>query len=172
MSLSIASLDTWITRSLNALLPHNEFFNELMLFFSAAGLYRFVWAACAVILIWALKKKGRKLIIPLALSSAGAYLLVEHLLKGLFGRVRPSELIEVLGKSCPANFSFPSGHAAVAFAAAAVAARFDKKHALLYYLLAGMVAFSRIYLGCHYFGDVIGGAGIGILLARMLNRAR
>ena len=63
------------------------------------------------------------------------------------------------------NFeSFPSGHTAVAFSGASfITHRYGKKYAIPTYLLATFVGYSRVYAKKHYWGDVIVGAGIGIL---------
>ncbi len=68
------------------------------------------------------------------------------------------------------GFSFPSGHAFIAFMAAVILTRFFGK-VWLWYGLAALVAFSRIYLGVHYPSDVLGGALIGILAGYMLVKA-
>ena len=71
------------------------------------------------------------------------------------------------------SYSFPSGHTASSFAAAVVIGlkyKFNfrgKSYGLIYPLLAfaGVVGFSRIYVGVHYPLDVAFGALIGILSA-------
>ncbi|MBI4991401.1 phosphatase PAP2 family protein, partial [Candidatus Gottesmanbacteria bacterium] len=60
------------------------------------------------------------------------------------------------------TYSFPSGHTALAFAAAYILAKEHKKWSRWYYLLAFLIAFSRIYLGKHYPSDVLFGIIIGI----------
>ncbi|MBI5347576.1 MAG: phosphatase PAP2 family protein [Candidatus Aenigmarchaeota archaeon] len=62
---------------------------------------------------------------------------------------------------CPDSYSFPSLHAAIAFA---VAMSFLQKRSYPpYALLALFVAFTRIYLGVHSFEDIAGGMAIGII---------
>ncbi len=70
--------------------------------------------------------------------------------------------------SCPKDYSFPSSHAATAFAAATVFAVFDKKRKYFYYLLAILISFSRLYLGCHFFFDVLAGGVIGYLISKTI----
>ena len=70
----------------------------------------------------------------------------------------------------PTSTSFPSGHSASA-AAVAVAVG-DVVPALRVPLAAaaGTVAFSRVYMGVHYLGDVLVGVATGALLGRLASR--
>ncbi len=83
-------------------------------------------------------------------------------LKQLFERHRPPDTLITVSDICPKDFSFPSGHASTAFAAAFTLASFDKKRVYLYYILALLIGISRIYLGCHYAYDVFAGAMVGL----------
>ncbi|MYT30297.1 MULTISPECIES: bifunctional phosphatase PAP2/diacylglycerol kinase family protein [unclassified Streptomyces] len=62
----------------------------------------------------------------------------------------------------PFTSSFPSGHAASAAAFATGVAFEDKWWGLAVAPLAVSVAFSRIYTGVHYPGDVLAGAALGV----------
>jgi undecaprenyl-diphosphatase len=79
----------------------------------------------------------------------------------------------------PHSGSFPSGHAAIAFACATVIARAAPRLAVPAFLLAAAIAWSRVYVGVHWPLDVLGGAVLGVLiatallmLARVLRRSR
>ncbi|MCX6775289.1 MAG: phosphatase PAP2 family protein [Candidatus Micrarchaeota archaeon] len=103
------------------------------------------------------KQLGRKRIASLVLSLLFLFFLVTYT-KLLFHESRPCN--EYLKVSCPADYAFPSGHTAVAFAFAFFAlgtAAFP-----FYYTSAFFVALSRIYLGVHSLNDVVGGVVVGI----------
>ncbi|MGH7411303.1 MAG: phosphatase PAP2 family protein, partial [Candidatus Methylomirabilis sp.] len=95
----------------------------------------------------------------------------------LFCRARP--LTEVAGQFF-ADFpclgkgyrlvSFPSGHSVTAFALASVLSRTYPKGSFAFYLLASMVAFSRVYLASHFLSDVVAGAAVGLLAGWMVCR--
>ncbi|HXZ57055.1 MAG TPA: phosphatase PAP2 family protein [Gaiellaceae bacterium] len=79
----------------------------------------------------------------------------------------------------PHSGSFPSGHAATAFACATVIAWTAPRLAVPAFVLAAAISWSRIYVGVHWPLDVLGGAVLGVLvatalltLARALRRSR
>jgi undecaprenyl-diphosphatase len=84
-------------------------------------------------------------------------------LKNFFNRQRP-----ISTNHCPTDFSFPSGHAATAFSAATVLTFFDKKRRFFYSTIALLIAYSRLYLSCHYFFDVLGGGVLGIIIGKLI----
>jgi undecaprenyl-diphosphatase len=77
----------------------------------------------------------------------------------------PKALVRV-----PQDASFPSGHSATSFAAATVIAAFAPRLAIPAFVLAGAIAFSRVYNGVHWPIDVIAGAALGVLVATALLR--
>jgi undecaprenyl-diphosphatase len=68
----------------------------------------------------------------------------------------------------PGNPSFPSGHAATSFACAALLAWLTPLPRVPLFVLAALIAFSRVYDGVHYPLDVVGGAVLGLLVATAL----
>src|SRR3989442_12582696 len=97
---------------------------------------------------------------------------VIQILKHLIGRPRPrfahgDEL--VLGPSLDSGLdSFPSGHAANAFGAATVLAWFFPAVRAPLFLVAGLVAVSRVLRGSHFPTDVWAGAVLGVVIGSMV----
>jgi len=67
----------------------------------------------------------------------------------------------------PDPFSFPSGHAAAAFAVATPVAMHHPLIAPVAVGLAAMVAWSRVSLRVHWPGDALAGAALGVLGAAL-----
>ena len=64
----------------------------------------------------------------------------------------------------PGGYSFPSGHAAGAFAAFSTWCFREKRHYLPLLGFAALIGFSRVYIGVHYPLDVVAGAVIGLII--------
>jgi membrane-associated phospholipid phosphatase len=91
--------------------------------------------------------------------------LVNGPVKWLFRRARPGfEGLRPLPLRRPRTSSFPSGHATSAFCAAALLSDGDPALRPLYYGLATVVAWSRVYVRIHHASDVVGGMAIGAVL--------
>ena len=95
-------------------------------------------------------------------------------LKHLHGRARPDAVGAGVGVGravrMPRSASFPSGHAASAFAFATAAGAELPLLAFPLRCLAAAVAYSRVHGGAHYPGDVVGGAVLGGAIAAAVGR--
>jgi membrane-associated phospholipid phosphatase len=125
----------------------------------------FLVVAAVLALLW-----WRPWLLALVLASDVAAQLLSLGLRDWIGRRRPplvypepKALVHV-----PHSGSFPSGHATSAFACATVIAWRAPRLAFPAFLLAGAIAWSRVYVGVHWPLDVVGGAALGILIATAL----
>jgi undecaprenyl-diphosphatase len=99
-----------------------------------------------------------------ALVAAAAVNLVVEATKWATNRTRPD------GDHKRSNASFPSSHAANAFALAVLFARRWRRGAPAFLGLALIVAISRVYLNRHYASDVVFGALLGAAIALAVAR--
>ncbi len=156
-------------------LPHNRWLNGFFYFFTFTFSAGLGWYAVLAALALSGKPRrsleaARQTILPLSVATA----LVEFPIKAFFRRRRPFiNVIQaiVIGKK-PGSWSFPSGHSAGAFAGATLLSRYFPRQRPFFYLIATLVAFSRIYLGDHYPGDVVSGSLSGIALASAIRQAQ
>lgn len=123
-----------------------------------------IWILLSVVLL--INPKTRKSGAIVAAALCVEFVLCNGILKNLFRRIRPCDVntaIQLLIKR-PKDFSFPSGHTAVSFAAVAALmfAGEKKKLWLPALVLAVFIAFSRLYLYVHYPTDILGGIVVGI----------
>jgi len=167
------ALDAEIFLAINHL-PHNRWLNGFFRFFTLIFTGGLGWYLIMVLVILFDPRKGIRVVRHKVLPLSAATSLVEFPIKAYFHRSRPFiAYIQaiVIGKQ-PGSWSFPSGHSASTFAGAWLLSRDFPSQRPLFFLLAGLVGFSRIYLGDHYPGDVASGALSGMALAEIVQRVQ
>lgn len=121
------------------------------------------------ITIFLIPKLRNKLGLPVSIAVSTSFIL-NIILKLIFARERPDILRLVTENS----YSFPSGHAMINMALYTVliiySYKFIKSKRIKYPLIIAMmllviaIGFTRIYLGVHYAGDIIGGWLLGFAI--------
>ena len=83
--------------------------------------------------------------------------------KNLVERIRPCNALPDVRAitGCTGSYSFPSSHAVNNFAAAFFFYKVFPNLKWILFIVASLIAFSRVYVGKHYPSDVLGGAIIG-----------
>lgn len=119
---------------------------------------------------------GRRAAFTGVAAIGAASLLVNQPMKHLGARQRPDRdghaVPEPRWVKMPTSTSFPSGHSASAAAFAVAVGDVIPALRVPLAAAAGTVAFSRVYTGVHYPGDVLVGVVTGALLGRLTSRLR
>lgn len=149
-------------------LPHPTAANLVALTLSGVGSFGIIWFVISLLYFIREEKQDHMFFLPIITAVILSFAVSEYILKPLFIRPRPdlsvdAIIVDLINK----GYSFPSGHAAVAFAGATVLSVYESRYRLWLYILAFLIAMSRIYLGKHYPSDIIIGAILGYLIGTL-----
>jgi len=137
----------------------------------------FLYAAGPALLalwLWKGRKRALKVLVVAALAAGSSDFLAYHVIKPWAARPRPEYSVAAVDVRVPngGRYGFPSNHAANSAAAAAVLSAAYPGGTLVFAALAGLVGYSRVYVGAHYPFDVLAGwllgAALGWLWAALL----
>jgi len=147
-----------------------------MIWISSSGGAGAVWLILAVVSF--LRPRHRAAAWRVMLTVFLAYLMVDGVIKPLIARSRPAFAQATAGKPelqatapqrelppMPRSFSFPSGHAASTFGAAVAVSRMWPQTRGVWWTVAVLIGYSRIYLGHHYPLDVLADGLLGVAIA-------
>ncbi len=148
---------------------HSNLLNYFFIPYTYGGDGFFIMAL--VVVLFFFKKKY------LSLMVVSSYLLsgfLTQVLKFFISEARPAYFLKntnypyfIENVTLHNYHSFPSGHSASAFALAAILCFSikNKNYSILFFLLAALVGYSRIYLGQHFIDDVFAGSLLGVISA-------
>ncbi len=165
-------LDKQIFLFLNGL--HNGFWDFVMYWMSN----KLIWIPLYLYLLFLLYKYFKKNFIYIVVTIALLIFLSDqtsvHIFKNIFMRLRPCHnpelegMVHLVKGHCGGQYGFISSHATNHFAIATflsfMLGKKIKYFSVLIFLWATVIAYSRIYLGVHYPGDVVAGTIVGILI--------
>lgn len=164
--------DTFLLLAINKGLS-SKWLDAAMLFFSRLGNLPITWLLLISWLgyeLWHKDPRGRKAavcwlssVLTIAIAFGIADGISGQIVKPLVGRERPEKIVGDLRlvDGGGRTKSFPSSHAANAFAVARVLHDLAPPKSL-WWFLAATIALSRVYLGAHFPSDVFGGALLGL----------
>ena len=137
----------------------------LMAFFSSIGSAGIIWIITAIIMICF--KKTRATGVMMACALLLGVLIGEVGIKNIVARERPFVVNTdiILNIAQPSGYSFPSGHTCSSFAAATTLFMNNKKIGIVAYIIASLIAFSRLYNYVHFPSDILCGIILGITVA-------
>lgn len=174
----ITNLDTELFLFLNGL--HVDWLDPIMTFISG----KITWAPFYLILLFLVIKKYKKqsilVLIGVVILIVCSDQISSGIFKPIFERPRPchneaiKDLVYLPNGHCGGAYGFISSHACNCFALAVfithVLKKYYRKIASIMYIWANLVAYSRIYMGVHYPGDIIVGAVVGIIVGFVISK--
>ena len=158
---------------------HSPFWDTVMYWLSD----KLIWIPLYLLLIYFLIRYYKKQTVIILLFVAILMFLSDqtsvNLFKNIFQRLRPCHepslagLVHIVRDKCGGQYSFVSSHATNHFAIAVFLIPFLGKKLKYFTPLilfwAAIICYSRVYLGVHYPGDVMGGAVLGSALGLALS---
>jgi undecaprenyl-diphosphatase len=165
-------VDWSLAHHLNAMVATHDLLEDPVTAFAAAAVPAF---AAVTLLLWLLDRPYArprwKVACVSALVSAGVALLANQVIGHLWDRTRPfaahPDAVHLLAARS-ADPSFPSDHAAAAFAIAFAVYAASRPVGAAFLAAATAIAVSRVALGLHYPSDVLAGALVGWAAAQLV----
>ena len=150
----------------NNITPIRTTLMKIITFFGST--YFFILAGLSI-LFFSIKYKHIENIVPLILSTVVCFLL-NTIIKHMVTRTRPINYFLIK----QGGYSFPSGHSMVSMCFYTTMTylltkniKTKNKRIILWivnFIIIGLIGYSRMYLGVHWFSDVLAGYIMGFLL--------
>lgn len=164
VSKKITNFDNLILLKFSAI--RTSFKTKLMILISEFASFYFIFFLAVILILLGISKKEKILVI---INTLGIFSL-NQILKFIFKRVRPIKFMIINQK----GYSFPSGHAMISFSFYILVLFLIKKYIknnilrcsleCITIMLIILIPISRIYLGVHYFSDVMTGILISAII--------
>ena len=156
---------------------HAPYFDQLMWLITS----KLSWALILVAVLVALRRDRKQALLVIAtlvLTILISDQISSGLIKHTVERLRPSHNPDIASTLHLVNgytggmFGFTSSHAANSFSVALVLSLISRYRRVMVALMSWAVlqCYSRMYLGVHYPGDIIGGTVVGLLVGWMVYR--
>lgn len=167
----MVALDQTLTLWINGL--HTPFFDQFFFLFSE----KLVWIALYLSIIYSIirreKRQGWWVVLAMVLMIVLSDQVSSSVLKPLVERLRPTHDPSMCGKIHTVNdyvgglYGFVSSHAANSAALALFLILWTRSRLVTFTFIgwACTMAYSRVYLGVHFAGDVLCGALVGVFSA-------
>lgn len=145
--------------------------NQIVDWFFIFGAKYLIWIILAIVIFLFFPKKLKLASIASLLTGLISISLNYLIFYNLFPQGRPYQILGNVNKLIEhlSDKSFPSNHAAFAFALALPIFYYNKKIGTVLLVLALLVGFSRVYVGVHFPFDIIGGFFVALIVSLLVN---
>lgn len=157
---------------------HNSYWDGFMYMFTNAK----TWIPLYISFLYVMIRNYQPKAILTTLAAIALLVLLcdqtaSGLLKPMVGRLRPSNednplspMVHIVQGYRGGKYGFPSSHASNTWGISLLAIYLVRRKLLTYLLLVWtlLTCYTRMYLGVHYFGDILVGSLIGIIYATVV----
>jgi len=165
----LGSADRWLLLKINRDWTHPSLDALMPLLTDIQKVPWFIYGVAPAALglwLWKGRKHALRVLVVAVIAVAGSDVLAYRVIKPWAARLRPERAgvaVQLRGRS-GGTYGFPSNHASNAGAAAAVFSVAYPAATPVFAALAALMAYSRVYCGVHYPGDVVGGLLLGVVV--------
>lgn len=155
--------------TINSWAGRSQWLDKFMIF-SAEWLGYFLIASVILCFFKNREKYRNMLLVSLGSAIVARFIFVE-IIRYFYYNPRPFLVLENINVllNHEISSSFPSGHATFYFALAMGVYLYNKKAGYIYFGLAGLIGFARIFVSVHWPLDIVVGAVLGVLVATIVN---
>jgi undecaprenyl-diphosphatase len=171
---SLIEMDKELLLFLNSF--HNGYWDNFFWMFTSKEVWLPLYLTIAYVIFKNHGAKGLVTMFTIALLIVLCDQISSGIFKNAFERLRPSHdnelkyLVHLINGKRGGLFGFVSSHAANSFGLAMFTSLLFRNRTYSYFIFlwASINAYSRIYMGVHFPGDIIGGLLLGILIGRIV----
>ncbi|MFZ5979743.1 MAG: phosphatase PAP2 family protein [Candidatus Zixiibacteriota bacterium] len=144
----------------------NPITDFIMPYLTMGQLIVFTYVTCLGLLLWKGDRKIRWMVLVSIIVLTLCDQTSSALLKKWICRPRPCHILADINLlvNCGAGYSLPSSHATNVYGQAFLFSLHYKNYAGYLFAYAFLVSISRVFVGVHYPGDILGGAVVGGLI--------
>ena len=164
-------------KTINSLVGKSIWLDQLMVF--SADWLGYMMILWLIIMLFRNRKDYINMVMIASVSAIFCRFVPVPLIRFLYHHQRPFEvLLNTHLLTLPwhisiafgPEYSFPSGHASFYFALATGVYLYNKKAGRIYFTMAFLVGFARVFIGVHWPLDILAGAVLGIITSLITNR--
>lgn len=162
-------MNSYLFQKINSLIGHSYWLDKFMVF--SAEWLGYILILGVLLCFFKNRNKYKEMLLVSFVSAIVSRFVFVYIIRFFYYHPRPYLVLQNINWLIKkeTESSFPSGHAAFYFSLATGVYLYNKKVGYVYFVLAGLMGFARIFVGVHWPLDILTGAALGIATTWLLN---